>query len=183
MPEAFGKRIEVKLAGVGGQGIVLAGQILALGAFYDGKWVICTQAYSARVRGAPVEADVLISDERIAYPFARRPDILVALAKPALRFMDKLAEDALILADSALGPSLESVEARKLILPLAETAEREAGSEKLANMVALGALIAYTGLIEQNSMEKAISESVGERFLKADLRAFRAGLGLVRGMG
>jgi len=173
-------RVEVKLTGVGGQGIVLAGHILALGAFYDGKWVICTQAYSARVRGAPVEADVLISDERIAYPFVRRPDVLVALAEPALRFTGQLAEDALILADRALEPSLSAVEARKLVLSLVETAERETGSGKLANMVALGALVASTGLVSQDSMEKAISESVEERFLEADLRAFRAGVSLVR---
>ena len=176
-------RVEVKLAGVGGQGIVLAGQVLALGAFYDGKWVICTQAYSARVRGAPVEADVLISDERIAYPFVRKPDILVALAEPALRFVGQLAENALVLADKALEPSMSSVKTRKLVLPLVETAEREAGSGKLANMTALGALVASTSLVSPISIEKAISEAVEERFLEADLRAFRAGLNLVRELG
>ena len=59
-------RVEVKLAGIGGQGIVLAGRILALGAFLDGRWVTCIQSYSARVRGAPVESDVVISERKIA---------------------------------------------------------------------------------------------------------------------
>jgi len=174
-------KVEVKLAGVGGQGIVLAGHILALGAFYDGKQVVCTQAYSARVRGAPVEADVIISDERIRYPFVRRPDVLVILAEPGLRFTSSLAEEGLILADRTLEALLSDVRARKLVLPLVETAEREAGSGKLANMVALGALVASTGLVSTSSMEKAISESVGKRFIDVDLRAFRAGLNLARG--
>ncbi len=174
-------RVEVKLAGIGGQGIVLAGHILALGAFYDGKWVVCTQAYSARVRGAPVEADVIISDERVAYPFVRRPDILVALAEPGLRFASALREDGLLIADKTLEGLLGDVRARKLVFPLAETAERELGSPGLINMVALGALIGSTGLVSVESTERAISESVGERYLKADLRAFRAGLRLANG--
>ena len=173
-----GTRVEVKLAGLGGQGIVLAGRILALGAFYDGKWVVCTQAYSARVRGAPVEADVIISDERVAYPFVRRPDILVALAEPGLRFTDALREDGLLIADKTLENLLGDVRARKLVFPLARTAERELGSPGLINMVALGALVGSTGLVSVNSMERAISESVGERYLEADLKAFRAGLRL-----
>ena len=171
-------RVEVRLAGIGGQGIVLAGHILALGAFYDGRWVICTQAYSARVRGAPVEADVIIADRRVPFPFVRRPDILVALAEPAFRFLELLAEGALVLTDASLAQHVEGVRTRKLVLPIFEKA-REVGSPALANMVALGALVASTGLVKPESMEKAISESVRPDFLEADLRAFRAGLELV----
>lgn len=175
-------RTEVKLAGIGGQGIVLAGHILALGAFYDGRWVICTQAYSARVRGAPVEADVIIADRRVAFPFVRKPDILVALAEPAFRFASLLSEDSLLITDSSLAAKAEEVRARKLVLPIFETAKK-AGSEGLANMVALGALVGHTGLVSASSLERAIRESVREEFLEADLRAFRAGLELARTAG
>jgi len=170
-------RVEVRLAGIGGQGIVLAGHILALGAFYDGKWVICTQAYSARVRGAPVEADVIIADRRVPFPFVRRPDILVALAEPAFRFLELLAEGSLVLTDTSLAQHVKGIRARRLVLPIFEKA-REVGSPALANMVALGALVALTGLVKPESMEKAISESVRPDFLEMDLRAFRAGLEL-----
>lgn len=170
-----GGRVEVKLAGVGGQGVVLAGHILALGAFYDGKWVVCTQAYSARVRGGPVEADVLISERRIGYPFVRRPDILVVLAEPGFRFARSLAEDGLLITDASLSRLAERYEARRLVLPLFRTAEEVCGLPSVANMVALGALVAHTGLVSDGSMRKAIRESVDEAYLSVDLRAFEAG--------
>ena len=176
-------RVEVKLAGVGGQGIVLAGHILALGAFYDGKWVICTQAYSARVRGGPVEADVIIADRKVGYPFVRRPDILVVLAEPGFRFAGSLAREGLLITDTSLSKSAEGVEAERLVLPLFEMAKEASGTTSTANMVALGALVAKTGLVEASSVERAIEDSVGEAYLEADLKAFRAGLELVRRAG
>jgi len=174
---AGGRRTEVKLAGIGGQGIVLAGRILALGAFHDGKWATCIQTYSARVRGAPVESDVIISDRRVSYPFVRKPDILLALAEPAFRFARDMAEGGVLITDTSLAHLAEELEVRKVIVPIFKTAE-EAGSASLANMVALGALVGRTGLVSASSVEEAIREAVGARFLEQDLRAFRRGLDL-----
>jgi len=171
---AGGLRTEVKLAGIGGQGIVLAGRILALGAFLDGKWVTCIQSYSARVRGAPVESDVIISDRKIAYPFVRKPDILLALAEPAFRFADKAGT---IITDDSLLELARGYRAEVLSAPIFQKAE-EIGSRGLGNMVALGFLTSKTGLVSASSMEEAVSRSVGPRYLKQDLKAFRAGLEL-----
>jgi len=170
-------RVEVKLAGIGGQGIVLAGRILALGAFLDGKWVTCIQSYSARVRGAPVESDVIISDRRIAFPFVRKPDILLALAEPAFRFADKAG---LIITDEELAGLARGYRAEVITAPIFREAE-EAGSRGLGNMVALGFLTGKTGLMSVKSMEEAISRTVGPSYLEQDLRAFRAGLKLASG--
>ena len=175
-------KVEIRIAGVGGQGVVLSGHILALGAFHDGKWVICTQAYSARVRGGPVEADVIIAERRVAFPFVRKPDILVALAEPAFRFAGLLREGGLLLTDTSLEHLTEEVKARKLVLPLLEKA-KEVGSSSLLNMVALGALVGYTGIASPPSVEKAISETVRGPYVEADITAFRAGLALVNQAG
>jgi len=172
-------RVEVKLAGIGGQGVVLASHVLALGAFYDGKWVVCTQAYSARVRGGPVEADVIISEHKIGYPFVRRPNILVVLAEPGLKFVSSLAKGGLLLADASLSSEVEAYEVNKLVLPFFEVAKGECGSPSVANMVALGALVGHTGLVSKGAVEKAIGDSVSRAYLDLDLRAFRAGLRLV----
>ena len=171
MPEG---RFEVKLAGIGGQGIVLAGRILALGAFLDGRWVTCIQSYSARVRGAPVESDVIISERKIAYPFVRRPDFLVALAEPAFRFA---AQASLTITDESLSRLRDKVGGRLVLAPIFRTA-REISSEGLSNMVALGLLTGLTGIVSPSSMEEAIARSVGARYLEKDLEAFRAGLEL-----
>jgi len=170
-------KTEVKLAGIGGQGIVLAGRILALGAFHDGKWATCIQSYSARVRGAPVESDVIISDRRVSYPFARKPDILLALAEPAFRFARDMTEEGILITDTSLAHLTEGLEVRKVVLPIIRTAE-EVGSASLTNMVALGALVGHTGVVSPSSLEEAIRETVGPRFLEQDLRAFRRGLDL-----
>ncbi|RLI09005.1 hypothetical protein DRO32_01480, partial [Candidatus Bathyarchaeota archaeon] len=156
---------------------VLAGRILALAAFHDGRWATCIQAYSSRVRGAPVESDVIISDRRISYPFVRRPDILVALAEPAFRFASRMAEDGILITDTSLAHLAGGLRARKVLAPIFEAAG-EAGSPSLANMVALGVLVGHTELVSARSVEEAVGESVSAAFLEQDLRAFRLGLRL-----
>jgi len=105
----------------------------------------------------------------------------LALAEPGLRFSRSLAGDGLLIVEEGLAELARDLRARKLVLPLLRTAEEVVGSANLANMVALGALVGYTGLVSVPSMEEAIKELVEERFLAADLKAFRAGLGLVEG--
>ncbi|RLI39219.1 hypothetical protein DRO60_01790, partial [Candidatus Bathyarchaeota archaeon] len=86
-----------------------------------------------------------------------------------------LAEDGLLITDASLSRLAERYEARRLVLPLFRTAEEVCGLPSVANMVALGALVAHTGLVSDGSMRKAIRESVDEAYLSVDLRAFEAG--------
>src|SRR3990170_2577148 len=78
------KRIEVRLAGMGGQGLVLAGLLLAkAAALYDGKNAVQSQSYGAQQRGGPSQSEVVISDGEIDYPRVVSADILVALTQEA----------------------------------------------------------------------------------------------------
>ena len=79
------KRYEIRLAGSGGQGLILAGVILAEAAgIYDGKFVCQTQSYGPEARGGASKAEVVISDEEIDYPKAIRPDVLLAMNQKSL---------------------------------------------------------------------------------------------------
>ena len=93
-------RIETRISGLGGQGVVLAGQILGRAAVYDGKKVVQTQSYGAEARGSAAKSEVIISDERISFPMVRECDILVVLSQEALnRNIDSLKRGAILLAD------------------------------------------------------------------------------------
>jgi len=77
-------RIEVRICGLGGQGVVLAGQILGRAAVFDGKNVVQTQSYGSEARGSAAKSEIIISDEKIGYPMVRKCDILVAMSQSAL---------------------------------------------------------------------------------------------------
>jgi len=130
-------RYEIRLAGSGGQGLVLAGVILAEAAgIYDGKFVCQTQSYGPEARGGASKAEVVISDAEIDYPKAIRPDVLLALNQKSLDvFLGDLKEGGVLLVDADL--VREVPESGALSIPFTRLA-REAGRELMANIVALG---------------------------------------------
>ncbi|MCK5631177.1 2-oxoacid:acceptor oxidoreductase family protein, partial [Candidatus Bathyarchaeota archaeon] len=77
-------RTEVRICGLGGQGVVLAGQILGRAAVYMGKNVVQTQSYGAEARGSTAKSEVIISNDRISFPKVRRCDLMIAMSQPAL---------------------------------------------------------------------------------------------------
>jgi len=83
-------RVEVRICGLGGQGVVLAGQILGKAAVYDGWNVVQTQSYGAEARGTTAKSEVIISDGPIGFPMVRKCDILIAMSQEAL---DKNVKD------------------------------------------------------------------------------------------
>ena len=83
-------KTEIRIGGSGGQGVVLAAQILGKAAILDGKNALQTQAYGAEARGSLSKSEVIVSDGKIGFPAVRRPDILIAMNQEAL---DKLLKD------------------------------------------------------------------------------------------
>jgi 2-oxoglutarate ferredoxin oxidoreductase subunit gamma len=175
-------RVEVRLAGSGGQGIGLAGLILAEAAILSGRNAAQSQAYGPESRGGASRSDVVIADGEIGFPKATRPDVLVALTREACeRYRGEVRPGGLLLADrraadAASGP----LEVR--VLPL-EDAARRVGDPVAANMVALGALAVLTGLVAPAALERAVVARVGPRHRDLDLRALAAGAALAREAG
>ncbi len=176
-------RHDVLLSGKGGQGIILAGVILAEAAGVgEQREVVQTQVYGPESRGGASRAGVIISDEPILYPEVTHPDVFVALSQEALdRFGPVLAAGAEILTDMGfVDTSSFRRDVNVHLLPFTGTAEK-LGGKILANMVALGALTQLTSLVSADSMRAAIRTRTADRFHESNLQAFDAGLELVKG--
>jgi len=174
------KRTEIRIAGLGGQGVVLAGQILGRAAVYDGKQVVQTQSYGAEARGSAAKSEVIISDEKIGFPIVRRCDILVTMSQTALEENKKdLKEDGILLAEEDMVNVASNIKAKVFKVPATKTAEAEVKSKIYANVVMLGALIRITGLVSKEAVEKAIVNSVSAEALEKNINAFRIGFQII----
>jgi 2-oxoglutarate ferredoxin oxidoreductase subunit gamma len=169
---------EVRFAGSGGQGVAVAGLLLAEAAIATGKNATFAQSYGPESRGGSSRADVIVSDDEIDFPFASRPDVLVALTEDAARrHAGELVPGGLLIVDSAAQPRDDP---RQIALAMSEAARRELGTSLGTNLVALGALVATTALAPIGSVESAIAKRPPGGSVDRAIRAFRLGVGLVR---
>lgn len=172
------ERYEVRLAGVGGQGLQLAGLILAeAAAVYDNKNAAQSQAYGAEMRGGMSMSDVIIGDGDIDYPKVIAPDLLVALTQDAAdRHAPNVKKDGLIIVDSA---NVERfVTDRKVLrLPMSSVA-REATGRPVASIVALGVISAVTGIVSREAIRQAVKARAPQGTEEMNVKALEAGFSL-----
>jgi len=176
------RRIEIRLAGSGGQGIGLAGLLLAEAAVLAGRNAAQSQVYGPESRGGASRSDVVIADGEIGFPKAGRLDALVALTQEAAeRYCPDLRRGGLLLVDERRVPRPPVGEWECRSLPIEGTA-RSVGSVVAANLVALGALLGVTGLLEPEALERAVSARVSARHRDLNVRALAAGRRLADGV-
>jgi len=174
------KRTEIRIAGLGGQGVVLAGEILGRAAVYDGKQVVQTQSYGAEARGSAAKSEVIISDEKIGFPIVRRCDVLVAMSQSAFEKHKKdLKENGILVIEEDIVTVAQDIKAKVFRIQATKTAEAELKSKIYANVVMLGALIRITGLVSQGAVEKAILDSVAAEAKEKNINAFRIGFQII----
>ncbi|OGL17784.1 MAG: hypothetical protein A3G97_01510 [Candidatus Rokubacteria bacterium RIFCSPLOWO2_12_FULL_69_21] len=176
-------RQEVRLAGYGGHGIVLAGQLLGkAAAIYDGKEAVFTQSYGPEARGGASSADLVISDGPVDYPLVSRPNFLVAMFQEAYeRYRPEMAEGGLLVIDTDLvKPSADEGPYRAV--PATRLAEG-LGKKIVANVVMLGFFTAVSGLVRREAVEAALRSSLAPRLLDLNLRAFATGYDYSSGEG
>jgi 2-oxoglutarate ferredoxin oxidoreductase subunit gamma len=146
-------RYEIRLAGSGGQGLILAGIILAEAAgIYDGKFVCRHQSYGPEARGGASKSEIVISDEEIDYPKAINPDVFLAMNQKSLdTYISDLKLEGMLIIDSSLVREVPSTQA--VAIPLTQIARQELGKMIVVNIVALGALVALTEVVTFTSLE------------------------------
>ena len=179
------KKIEARISGLGGQGVVLAGQILGRAAVYDGKNVVQTQSYGAEARGSIAKSEVIISDGKIGFPIVRRCDILVAMNQEALdRHLKDLKEDGVLIVDSTYVKKIPETKAKIFKIPATEHAEKTFGDRIYANMLMLGALTKATNIVSEKAMKKAMKKAIQDAVMKniADINeeAYKKGKQLIQ---
>lgn len=170
---------EVIIAGFGGQGIILTGTLLAQTAMNAGKEVTFMPSYGAEVRGGTANSMLVIADEPIASPLVSRPDSLIAMNKASLnKFAPCVKPGGLLVMNCSL---IDSKSAKGEVSPLggpdieksidilavpADDIAIELGSQKSANMVALGAYLQRRGLLSIDAAVKSLPDCLAERYHK-----------------
>ncbi len=171
-------RKEVRLAGFGGQGIVLAGNILGKSvALFEGKNAVFTQSYGPEARGGACSADVVISDQAIHYPKVTQPDILVLMSEEAKNtYGGTLDPKTVVLTDENLVREEGIKERTSTLLSIPATLIAEKlGRKMVANIVMLGFLTAVTDIVGREAILKAILSAVPEGTEELNTMAFEKG--------
>jgi len=150
---------KIIIAGFGGQGVMVMGELIAYAAMYDGKNVTCIPSYGPEMRGGTANCSVVVSDEPIASPVITTPDILIAMNEPSLKkFEDSVLSGGMIFYNSSLIDSEEKRGDVSYIAADCITIAAELHSERIANMVMLGAVIRKTGIISPGAAAKALEK-------------------------
>jgi 2-oxoglutarate ferredoxin oxidoreductase subunit gamma len=156
------------IAGFGGQGIILAGRLVAQTAMKAGKEVTYMPSYGAEVRGGTANCMVIISDEPIASPLVARPDSLIIMNKASLnKFASRLKNGGLLVMNSSLidtKPELD--DSIEIIAVPADEIAVELGNKKAANMVALGAYFQKRGILSPGAAVACLPDTIARRYHK-----------------
>ena len=173
------KRTEIRIAGFGGQGVVLSGVLIGTAAVSDGRRAVQTQSYGAAARGGGARSEVVVSDEPIVYPRVTHPDIMVAMSEEAMqKYGADMRPGALLFIDSDLVKKVIRDDVRKVGVPVSNLATQEFGRTIVANIIMMGVLVAKTGVVSVAGMEAAIRDNVPPKTIDLNLKAFRRGLKL-----
>lgn len=173
------KTTEVRIAGFGGQGVVLAGILLGTAAvLFDGKKAVQTQSYGAETRGGGARSEVILSDtESPVYPRVTKPDVMVAMSETAIqKFLKDLKPGGTLIIDTDLVKEVPRQDCTIYKVPATTIAVKELGRQIVANIVMVGALVGLTNLVTVQAMEKSIEKTVPKGTTELNLKAFRKGL-------
>jgi 2-oxoglutarate ferredoxin oxidoreductase subunit gamma len=168
---------EIRCSGAGGQGILLVAAIIAEAATELGKQVMQTQSYGPAARGGASKSEVIISTEEIDYPEVLFPDVNLCLAQGAYRsYVTDMRPGGMLIYDSDLvQPGPEAERWTLCGAPFTRAATDELKKKVVTNIVSLGALVEFTGILPADAVEHAVLSRVPEKFRDLNAEAYRLG--------
>ena len=171
-------------AGFGGQGVMVLGQLVAYTGIEEGRYVTWIPSYGPEMRGGTANCGVVLSEEEIGSPVVANADVLVIMNQPSLsKYLDRVKKDGILIYNSDLveyDGSLPGVTA--IGVPASKTA-LELGSDKIANIIILGAVVESSGIVDNDVCVETIKEKLGKKkpkFLPMNLEAFERGKEIAR---
>ncbi len=172
-------RLEIRLSGFGGQGIIRSGEIVGrAAALYDGRYATFTQSYGPESRGGACAAQVIIADDpvELSYPHLVDPSVLIIMSQGAYnKYVPGFRQDGLLVVDEDLVELDEAAEPLRVIgIPATRLAE-ELGRRIVANVVMLGFVAAITDIVSPEAMKSAVLDSVPKGTEELNTRAFETG--------
>jgi 2-oxoglutarate ferredoxin oxidoreductase subunit gamma len=175
MSSSLAPRTEIRLAGEGGQGMILAGIILAEAAsVYENKMAVQTQSYGPEARGGASKSEVVISDGEIDHPEVLSADVVVTLSQEAYdKYAASVKPGGLLIVDDEKVHHIR--EAGAVRIPISRLAFETTGKAITANTVALGVLVGLTGVVSRAAIEKAVTARAPRGTEEMNRKALEAG--------
>jgi 2-oxoglutarate ferredoxin oxidoreductase subunit gamma len=168
---------ELRVAGFGGQGVILSAIILGKAAsIYQGAYATMTQNFGPEARGGACSAQLLLSSEPILYPYVTQPDIMVVMSQEAYaRFVPELKEGGVLIVEQDLVRVTDLPRQTKVYSCPATRLAEELGKRMVLNSVMVGFFTAVTHLLDVDAVRKAVADSVPASFCDLNLKAFEKG--------
>ncbi len=172
----------MRLSGEGGQGLILAGKILAeAAAIYCDLNAAQSQSYGPEARGGASRSEVILSDGDIDYPKAMEVDLLLAFTQESCdKYSGDLKDGALLVVDSDAVTRLPTGDYQVHSAPIIRTAEEQCGRKVVANILALGVIGHLLDMVTLEALENAVRSRVPRGTEELNLKAFRAGVTLAQ---
>lgn len=177
-------KYEIILSGVGGQGLITSGSILGQAAVvHENMNASLTSSYGVETRGTFTKSDVIISKDEIYYPEVLKSDVILTLAPVAYnKYVSTLNKDTILIYDSNLISEVKDCGGKQYGYPITELAI-ELGSEKVANIIAIGIIVKKTGVLKKESVIKVLKDKFSgkEKVQKLNILAFEKGFEMAKG--
>jgi len=171
------KMAEIRFAGYGGQGIIKSGIIAGKAAsIYDNKFATMSQSFGPEARGGACSSQLVVSESKVLYPYIAKSDVLVAMSQEGYdKFEPELGKEGILLIDEDLVKHKPPRDKIKIYsIPTTRFAE-QLGRKIVSNVVMLGFFTAVTNIVSYEAMKKALPESVPEKALDLNIKAFEKG--------
>jgi 2-oxoglutarate ferredoxin oxidoreductase subunit gamma len=170
-------RTELRITGLGGQGVVLSAHIIGHACAIDaGMHATMIQSFGPEARGSACSATLVIKETEVLYPYVRRPTVLVALSSDGYeKYKDELADDGVLVHEKDLVKPETRAGQRAFGVPSTRIAE-SLGRSIVQNIVMLGFTAAVTKIVPLDCMREAVRSSVPPGTTELNLRAFDAGV-------
>jgi 2-oxoglutarate ferredoxin oxidoreductase subunit gamma len=177
----MGYRYELRFGGVGGQGSLTAGTIVAEAAvFHTDYYATQVPTYTSQVRGGKAKADIIICDEPITFSETTKVDFFMTTHQSVYdAYRADLKEGAIILSDPALVKNIPDEDRKKYNIyeyPLIYTAKHEIGNVVTMNVLAVGVCVGLTHVLDKEAVREAIKDTVPPAFLDMNMKAYDLGL-------
>ncbi len=179
---------DVIIAGFGGQGVMLMGNLLAVSAMQSGLHVTYIPVYGPEMRGGTANCTVVISDQEVGSPIVKSPGTLIAMNRPSMeKFQPRVKQGGTVVFNASLvEPGLADSSRLHARGIKANDIANDLGNPRLANMVALGAYVEATQIISLQAVKDSLAQVIPERYhnlLPQNAQALEAGAGGVQAQG
>ena len=170
---------EIRISGYGGQGVILSAMVIGkAAALYENKYSSLAQAFGPEARGSSCSAQVIVSDDKILYPYLVNSDILITMSQEAFRkFSPELKSDTgIVVYESELvKPEGLSANVKTFGIPATRIAEEQLGKNIYLNIVMVGFFTAVSKLVSEESAKKSVQSLVPEHTIENNMKAFDLG--------